>query len=327
MTEPIRWGILGTGGIASTFVTDIQAAGLAVSAVGSRRATRAEEFAGRFGIARAHASYEALVADPEVDVIYVATPHPFHAENALMAIAHGKHVLVEKPFTLNAAEAERVLTAADEAGVALLEAMWSRFLPQMVRIREIIASGTLGDVRTVLADHQQLLPSDPSHRLQSPELGGGALLDLAIYPVSLGVDLLGLPTGVLAHASMTATGVDRQTAIILEHEGGRQSVSHSALDTAGPVRAAIVGTLARIEIDRTWYAPTTFRVIDPDGRVLESFEPASGEQGMRYEALELERMIRAGERESPVLPHAETLAIMRTLDDIRARIGLRYPGE
>lgn len=327
MTEPIRWGILGTGGIAATFVTDIQAAGLEVSAVGSRRASSAEEFAGRFSIARAHSSYEALVADPEVDVVYVATPHPFHAENALLAIAHGKHVLVEKPFTLNAAEAERVLTAAADAGVALLEAMWSRFLPQMVRIREIIAAGTLGDVRSVLADHQQLLPSDPSHRLQSPELGGGALLDLAIYPVSLGVDLLGLPTGVLAHASMTATGVDRQTAIILEHEGGRQSVSHSALDTAGPVRAAIVGTLARIEIDRTWYAPTTFRVIDPDGRVLESFEPASGEQGMRYEAFELERMIRAGERESPVLPHAETLAIMRTLDDIRSRIGLRYPGE
>jgi predicted dehydrogenase len=327
MTEPIRWGILGTGGIAATFVTDIQAAGLTVSAVGSRRAASAEEFAGRFGFARAHASYEALAADPEVDVIYVATPHPFHAENALLAISHGKHVLVEKPFTLNAAEAERVLTAADEAGVALLEAMWSRFLPQMVRIREIIAAGTLGDVRTVLADHQQLLPSDPSHRLQSPELGGGALLDLAIYPVSLGVDLLGLPTGVLAHASMTATGVDRQTAIILEHEGGRQSVSHSALDTAGPVRAAIVGTLARIEIDRTWYAPSTFRVIDPDGRVLESFEPESGEQGMRYEAFEIERMIRAGERESPVLPHAETLAIMRTLDEIRSRIGLRYPGE
>ncbi|WP_291041895.1 Gfo/Idh/MocA family oxidoreductase [Herbiconiux sp.] len=327
MTEPIRWGILGTGGIAATFVTDIQAAGLTVSAVGSRRAASAEEFAGRFGIARAHASYEALVADPEVDVIYVATPHPFHAENALLAISHGKHVLVEKPFTLNAAEAERVLIAADEAGVALLEAMWSRFLPQMVRIREIIAAGTLGDVRTVLADHQQLLPSDPSHRLQSPELGGGALLDLAIYPVSLGVDLLGLPTGLLAHASMTATGVDRQTAIILEHEGGRQSVSHSALDTAGPVRAAIVGTLARIEIDRTWYAPTTFRVIDPDGRVLERFAPESGEQGMRYEAFELERMIRAGERESPVLPHAETLAIMRTLDEIRSRIGLRYPGE
>jgi predicted dehydrogenase len=325
--EALRWGILGSGGIAATFVTDIQAAGLTVAAVGSRRIETAEEFAGRFGIARAHGSYEALVADPEIDVIYVATPHPFHAENALLAIEHGKHVLVEKPFTLTAAEAERVVEAAAEAGVALLEAMWTRFLPQSVRLREIIAAGTLGDVRTVFADHQQLLPADPTHRLNAPELGGGALLDLAIYPISFGVDVLGLPTRILASATMTATGVDRQTAVILEHEGGRQSVSHSALDTAGPVRAAIVGTRARIEIDRTWYAPTAFRVVDPEGLVIESFEPTAGEQGMRYEAFELERMIRAGERESPLLPHSETVAIMGILDEVRAQIGLRYPGE
>ncbi|MFB2586898.1 Gfo/Idh/MocA family protein [Herbiconiux liukaitaii] len=327
MTETIRWGILGTGGIAASFVTDIQAAGLTVSAVGSRRAETAEAFAARFGIPAAHGSYEELAADPEVDVIYIATPHPFHAENALLAISHGKHVLVEKPFTLNAAEAERVVAAAADAGVALMEAMWSRFLPQMVRLREIVAAGTLGDVRTVLADHEQLLPSDPDHRLNAPELGGGALLDLAIYPVSFGVDVLGIPTRVLAHATMTATGVDRQTAIILEHEGGRQSVSHSALDTAGPVRAAVVGTKARIELERTWYAPSTFRVIDPEGEVLETFTPTAGEQGMRYEAFELERVIRAGERESPLLPHLETIAIMRVLDEVRTQIALRYPNE
>ncbi|MFB2581040.1 Gfo/Idh/MocA family protein [Herbiconiux sp. P15] len=327
MTETIRWGILGTGGIAASFVTDIQAAGLTVSAVGSRKVETAEAFAARFGIPAAHGSYEELAADPEVDVIYIATPHPFHAENALLAISHGKHVLVEKPFTLNAAEAERVVAAAADAGVALMEAMWSRFLPQMVRLREIVAAGTLGDVRTVLADHEQLLPSDPDHRLNAPELGGGALLDLAIYPVSFGVDVLGIPTRVLAHATMTATGVDRQTAIILEHEGGRQSVSHSALDTAGPVRAAVVGTKARIELERTWYAPSTFRVIDPEGEVLETFTPTAGEQGMRYEAFELERVIRAGERESPLLPHLETIAIMRVLDEVRTQIALRYPNE
>jgi predicted dehydrogenase len=326
MTE-LRWGILGTGGIASHFVADLLATGHTVTAVGSRSQQSADEFAGRFGIGTGHPDYEALVTDPAVDIVYVATPHPFHAENALLAIEAGKHVLIEKPFTVNAVEAQRIADAAAQAGVVVMEAMWTRFLPHMVRLREIIAAGTLGDVRTVIADHDQKLPSDPGHRLNDPALGGGSLLDLGIYPVSFAVDVLGLPTTVLAHATMSATGVDRQTALIFGHEGGRQSMSHCELDAAGPTRAAVIGTEARIEIDGVWYAPSSFSVIAPDGSVLERFDRPAEARGLHYEASELERVITAGGAESPLMPIAQSVAIMGVLDEVRAQIGLRYPGE
>ena len=327
MSDAVRWGILGTGGIAGMFVTDLQAAGLTVTAVGSRSQESADAFAGRFGIGTAHPSYEALAADPEVDVIYVATPHPFHAENALVAIAGGKHVLVEKPFTLTAPEAERIAAAADDAGVVVMEAMWTRFLPHMARLREIIAAGTIGDVRTIIADHDQKLPSDPAHRINDPALGGGGLLDLAIYPVSFAIDILGLPTAILAHATFSDTGVDRQTAMIFEHEGGRQSLSHSAIDAPGPVQASVIGTEGRIELDRSWYEATSFTVYGADGAQLERYEQPVVSRGMQYQAIELERVIAAGESGSPLLPLAESVAIMGVLDRIREQIGLRYPGE
>lgn len=327
MPNGLRWGILGTGGIATAFATDLQQNGFQLTAVGSRSEESAGEFAARFGGITAHASYEQLVADPQVDVVYVATPHPFHERNALLAIRAGKHVLVEKAFTVNEHQAESIVAAAREAGVVVLEAMWTRFLPHMVRIREIIAAGTLGDVRTVLAEHNQKLPSDPKHRLNNPDLGGGALLDLGIYPVSFAVDILGVPTGVVAKATMTATGVDRQTAIILEHEGGRQSVLHAALDTAGPTTASILGTEARIDIDRTWYASTTFRVIDSKQNVIEEFDQPVTSRGMQYQAWELERVVAAGELTSPLLPAEQSVAIMGVLDEVRRQIGLVYPGE
>jgi predicted dehydrogenase len=327
MSKTVRWGILGTGGIARAFATDLNAVGLTIAAVGSRSQESADRFAAEFGIPTAYPSYEALVADPDIDVIYIATPHTFHAENALLAIGAGKNVLVEKAFTINAAQARQIQQAAEAAGVAVLEAMWTRFLPHMVRLREIIAAGTLGEVRTVLADHGQRLPSDPSHRINDPALGGGALLDLAIYPVSFAIDVLGLPTRILASATLGDTGVDQQTALIFEHEGGRQSVSHSAIDTAGPVRASVIGTEARVDIDRTWYAPTSFTVTNSEGEVLERFEQPVVSRGMEYQALEFERMLAAGERESPLLPVAESVAIMAVLDEVRAQIGLHYPGE
>jgi predicted dehydrogenase len=327
MSESIRWGILGTGGIAHSFVTDLIAAGLTVTAVGSRSQESADRFASEYGIAAAHPSYEALAADADVDVIYIATPHPFHADNALLAIANGKHVLVEKPFTLNAVEAARVMEAAAAAGVVVMEAMWTRFLPHMVRIREIIAAGTLGDVRTIIADHDQKLPTDPKHRINNPDLGGGSLLDLGIYPVSFAVDILGIPDRIISHASLTETGVDRQTALIFEHSGGRQSLLHCALDTAGPVTASVIGTDARIEIERVWYAPTSFTVTSHTDEVLERFEQPVDSRGMQFQAIELERVIREGAGASPLLPVAQSVAIMGVLDEVRAQIGLRYPGE
>lgn len=323
----LRWGILGTGGIARLFTADLNTAGLTVAAVGSRTQASADAFAAEFGIPAAHGSYEALAADPDVDVIYISTPHPFHAEGTALALEHGKHVLVEKPFTLNAEEAERVVALAARKGLVVLEAMWTRWLPHMVRVRELIASGLLGDVRTLIADHTQKLPADPAHRIQAPELGGGALLDLGIYPVSFAWDLFGQPTAVHAISSPTPTGVDRQTAIILGFEGGRQAVLHTQLDVRGPNTAVILGTEARIEIDAVWYTPTSFRVIDNANNVLESYTSEVAGRGMQYQAIALEQMVAAGETSTEVLPPAESIGIMATLDEVRRQIGLRYPSE
>lgn len=325
MESTLRWGILATGNIARSFAGDLRDAGITMTAVGSRRAAAAADFAAEFGIARAHGSYEQLVADPEVDAIYVATPHPMHVEAALLAIDAGKHVLVEKPFTLSQPEARLIAERAEQRGVVAMEAMWTRFLPHMVRVRELIAEGAIGEVRTVIADHTQSLPTDPDHRLQNPELGGGALLDLGIYPVSFAVDILGLPTAVQAHAAMTPTGVDRQTAMIFSYDDGRQAVLHCALDTAGSNRAVVIGTEGAIEIDRVWYTPTTVRQYDRSWALLETFDEAVATKGMHFQALELERRV-AGQAPT-TLAIDESVAIMGVLDEVRRIIGLRYPGE
>jgi predicted dehydrogenase len=323
----LRWGILGTGWIAHQQTTDLLGNGFVVSAIGSRSQATADAFAAEFGIPTAHGSYEALVADPNVDAIYVSTPHPSHAAGATLALNAGKHVLLEKPFTLNAGEARAVVELAASKNLVVLEAMWSRFLPHMLRIREIIAAGTLGEVRTVLADHNQNLPKDPKHRINNPELGGGALLDLGIYPVSVAYDVFGAPSTIRATASMTTTGVDRQTAIVLGFADGQQAVLHTALDTLGPNRAAVIGTLGRIEIESVWYNPTAFTVYDNEGAIIEQFDQPVRNRGMQYQAWELERLVAEGQVAGDILPAAESVQIMETLDEVRRQIGLVYPGE
>jgi predicted dehydrogenase len=328
MSQSLRWGILGTGWIAEQQVGDLKANGFTVTAVGSRSQSSADAFAAKFGIPAAHPSYEALVADPEVDAIYVATPHPFHAENTELALNAGKHALVEKPFTLNRAEADRLVALAAEKGLVVLEAMWTRYLPTMVRLREIIAAGTLGDVRTVIADHNQNLPKDPEHRINNPDLGGGALLDLGIYPVSFAWDVLGEPETVYATAAKTATGVDRQTAIVLGYAEGRQAVLHTALDTAGPNTASVIGTDGWIAVDSVFYNPTSFTVFDSSGAQVERYEPEEfAGRGMHWQAEELERLVAAGETAGEILSPSESAAIMGTLDEVRRQIGLVYPTE
>ncbi|TFD52939.1 Gfo/Idh/MocA family oxidoreductase [Cryobacterium frigoriphilum] len=324
----IRWGILATGGIAHAFTGDLVKNGHSVQAVGSRSAGAADAFAAEFGIPTAHGSYEALVADPQVDVVYVATPHPFHEGNARLALEAGKHVVIEKAFALNAREARAIVDLAASKNLLVMEAMWTRFLPHMVRIREIIAAGTLGDVHTLIADHCQNLPAEPAHRLNSLALGGGALLDLGIYPISFASSLLGVPESIVASATFKPTGADAQVATIFRYPGGAIASTLSASDTLGPNTAVILGTLGRIEIDAVWYAPTTFRVYSASNDLLETFVTGhlSG-RGMYFEAQEAERLIRAGQVSSAVMPAEETVAIMQSLDAVRAQIGLRYPGE
>ena len=327
MADKLRWGILATGWIAELFTQDLLMAGHRVSAVGSRSQASADRFAARFGIPTAHGSYAALAADPGVDIIYVATPHPLHADNAIMALNAGKHVLIEKPFTINAIEAQAIVDLAASKGLVALEAMWTRFLPHMRRIREIVASGVLGEVRSVLADHTRDLPDDPAHRLNAMELGGGALLDLGIYPISFAVDILGLPTEISAMARFKATGADAEVATMFRHADGAMSVTLSTSDNGGPNVATILGTAGRIAIDSTWYVPTSFRVYDSNDRVIEAYTSSVEGRGMQFQAAEMERLVTAGLLGGDILPPEETVAIMQTLDTIRAQIGLRYPSE
>ena len=328
MGERVRWGILATGGIAANFTDDLLKHGHVVGAVGSRRLESAQDFAEKHGIARAHGSYEALCADPEIDAIYVATPHPMHAENAKLALSNGKHVLVEKSFTVNAREAQEVADLAAERGLVAMEAMWTRYLPHMVRIREILAEGLLGEVRSVVAEHLQDLPDDPAHRLNDLKLGGGALLDLGIYPISFTFDVLGAPRTIAAVARMhEATGADRTLATLFTYESGAIAQTISASDTAGRNIAAIHGTDGRIEIDKTWYAPTSFRRYLGKDELVETYESQVTGRGMQYQAAELERLVAAGEIANDILPPAQSVAIMACLDEIRRQIGLSYPGE
>jgi predicted dehydrogenase len=327
MSPSLRWGIMGTGGIAHLQTRDLVDNGFTVAAVGSRSQTAADAFAAEFGIPTAHASYEALVADPSVDVIYVSTPHPFHAPGANLALAAGKHVLLEKPFTVTAGEARQVVGLAAERGLVVLEAMWTRFLPQSVRVRKLIADGAIGEPRALIADHNQLLPRDPAHRINSLALGGGALLDLGIYPVSFAHELFGVPTRIAAIGELSPTGVDRQTSILLGFDGGRQAVLQTALDTPGPNTAMVIGTAGRIQFDAVWYTPTTVTVFDARGRVVERLEPTETSRGMQYQAAELERLVAAGDLGGSILPPAESVSIMETLDEVRRQIGLVYPSD
>jgi predicted dehydrogenase len=327
MATGLRWGILATGWIADLFVKDLLMTGRTVTAVGSRSQQSADRFAARFGIPKAHGSYEALVADPNVDIVYVATPHPMHATNATMALAAGKHILVEKPFTINAAEARRIVDLATSKKLVALEAMWTRFLPHMVRIREIVASGLLGDVRSVIANHTRDLPDDPQHRLNALELGGGALLDLGIYPISFAWDILGKPEQITAMARFKPTGADAEVATLFRHAGGAISVTISTSDNPGRNVASILGSKGRIEIDATWCVPTTYRVFDNQDKLIEERTyPVEG-RGMQYQAAEVERLISAGQLAGDILPPSETVEIMATLDAIRQQIGLKYPSE
>ena len=326
MIKEMRWGILSTGLIADQFTRDVQRlSDHKVVAVGSRSLEKANEFADRFSIKNRHGSYLELFNDPEVDGIYVATHHPLHARDTIAALSAGKPVLCEKPFAMSYEETKAMVDKAREKNLLLMEAMWARYLPHMVRIREIIKSGVLGEIISVRADHGQWFKLDPEFRLFKPELGGGALFDLGIYVVSFASMVLGTPERVTARSTKAFTGVDGQTSIILEYKSGAQAILTATNLAATPNRALIVGRDARIEIDRTFYAPTTFRVINNKDEIIDGWDKKYVGHGLREEAAEFARCLRSGEKESPMMPLAETLSIMKTLDEVKNQIGLNFP--
>jgi predicted dehydrogenase len=321
MSTPLRWGILGTGRIAGQFTDDLRRSGAGHPvAAGSRTLASAERFVAEHGAGRPHGSYEALVADPDVDAVYIATPHPVHHDNALLAIAAGKPVLVEKAFTMDASEAMSVVSAARRAGVFAMEAMWTRCLPHITAIKELVASGALGDLVSVSADHGQWFAPDPGSRLFAPELGGGALLDLGVYVVSFASMVLGPPDRVVSLVEPAFTGVDGQTSILLHHPGGAHAVLTCTSSARTPTTASIVGTDGRIEIDRRFYAPTSWTFHPRDGEPIH--HPADHRHhGLWYEAAEVARCLNDGLLESPLMPLDETVAIMATMDAVVGAAG------
>jgi predicted dehydrogenase len=322
----IAWGILGPGNISKKFATGLDSVPDAkIMAVGSRNLKRANEFADAFNIPTAYDSYEALVADPNVDVIYIGTPHSFHKEHTLLCLNAGKHVLCEKPFAINTAEASEMIAAARENGLFLMEAMWSRFLPTLVKTRTLIADGAIGEVRMVQADFGFRAGVNPEGRLFNPALGGGALLDVGIYPLSLAHMVLGTPDRLTSLAHLGETGVDEGTAFILGYDQGQMAVLSTAIRTNTPHEAFIIGTSGWIKIHGPWWASDNLTLqINGQEDIISC--PIVG-NGYNYEAEEVGSCIRSGRLESEIMPLDETLAIMRLMDEIRAQIGLRYPME
>lgn len=327
----IRWGVLGPGGIAHAFA-DAVAVGTAstVVAVGSRSLERAQAFAAQFGIERSHGSYADLVADPDVDAVYVASPHSEHHAHALLALSAGKPVLVEKAFTQNAAQAREVFAAAERDGLLAAEAMWSRYLPHYDVVRQAVESQLIGELVSVFADHgQRLYPGGPA-RLSQPELAGGALLDLGVYPISFADCVMGPATSVHASGTLTDLGVDAQSNLLVANAAGAQAVLACTMSAVTPGTAVVAGTEARLELTGAFYgADCTVTLVGRDGSVLDRREGglADDVRGFSYEAAEFARALDAGHRETATMPRAATLRVMDTMDEVRRQLGVRYPNE
>jgi len=330
LAEKVRWGVLATGGIAAAFTADlIDMPDAEVVAVASRTEPSAKAFAERFGIPRAYGEWSALADDENVDVVYVATPHSAHRAAAGLCLEAGRAVLCEKAFTLNAREAGELVQLARSRGQFLMEAMWMYCNPLVRRMKALVDDGAIGDVRTIQADFGLAGPFPPSHRLRDPAQGGGALLDLGVYPVSFAQLLLGEPSDVVSRAVLSDEGVDLQTGALLSWESGALASVHCSVHGGTPVAASVTGSKGRIDIPDGFFYPDHF-VVHRDGHDPEEFqaEPSAGPRNsLKHEAAEVMRALRAGETESPLVPLDGSLAVMRTLDAIRNQIGVHYPQE
>ncbi|MUG44378.1 Gfo/Idh/MocA family protein [Paenibacillus woosongensis] len=323
----IRWGIMGTGWIAEKFAADLTHVSNGEGmAVGSRTLNSANQFAAKFNIPRAYGSYEELVSDPEIDAIYVATPHPFHRDNVITALRGGKAVLCEKPFTVNSRELEEIIAFAKEKRLFLMEAMWTRFLPPIVQVRQWLEEGRIGEVKLLKAEFGFRSDWNPSGRLLNPELGGGALLDAGIYPVSFASMIFGPnPEQVWSTAHIGETGVDEHFSILLDYGQGRSASLHGAVRLALTNEAYIYGTEGSIHIPSFLNAAKA--VLHVNGQEPVEVKDDRTAVGYAFEAEEVGRCLLAGETESSAITLAESLGIMQLLDQLRAQWGLKYPFE
>lgn len=324
--DTLRWGILSTGHIAHQFAIGLQSAKDAkMVAVGSRNQASAEAFAKEFDIPNVHASYEALVNDPDVDAIYIGTPHVFHADNIKLCLNAGKHILCEKPITINSPELESCIALAQEKNLFLMEAMWTRFVPAIVETQKLVASGVIGDIRLIKADFSFYMPIQPEHRAFNPQLGGGALLDVGVYPIWFTTFFLGMPESVQSHAIIGESGVDEQCTMLLSYP------SASALLSAGITgelrnEAVIKGTKGKIIVQSPFWVPDRITVHIYGEEAEERHIPYDG-NGYNYEAEAVHKAINAGKIEHEIVSQAESIATMKMMDAMRHDWGLSYPQE
>jgi predicted dehydrogenase len=328
--ESIGWGVLGPGRIARSFARDLALVpdGRLVAA-GSRSLERAEAFTAEFG-GTAHGSYEELVADPAVDVVYVASPHALHVEHTMLALDAGKAVLCEKPMTLEASTTADLFAAAEERGLFLMEAMWSACHPTLLTLQRLLASGAHGTARQVHADLGFVVDSGPDDRLLDPALGAGALLDMGIYPLTLAQMVLGDPEKLTAVANLSESGIDLDIAIAGLYPGGATAALTASMTSHSPRTASIATDVGRFDLESGFHHPERILWTSYDGKVgtstwIEPDEPVIG-AGYGNEVVEVHRCLRAGALTSDLVPPSQTLGLMRQMDDLRAQIGVQYAG-
>ncbi|MFN8053567.1 MAG: Gfo/Idh/MocA family oxidoreductase [Acidimicrobiales bacterium] len=319
----VRWGVAGTGRISGRFADAMGwVDGGRIVAVGSRTARAAEEYGDRYGVERRHHSYDSLAADPEVDAVYIGTPHSRHETDAVRFLEAGKHVLCEKPMALSAAQVRRMRDAAVDHGRFLMEALWSRFLPSYVRLSDLLAEGRIGPIRQVEASFGFEAKFEPSHRLFDRALGGGALLDLGIYPLQLCSLVLGGPDRIEAVAHVGSTGVDEQIAALLHHPDGALGVVQASLRSSLRCDARIVGETGVIDLPAFMHRPDHLIVTSAGG--IERIDAGWDGDGMQFQIAEVHRCLAAGLTESPVVPLDESLRLATTMDTILRQVGVAY---
>jgi predicted dehydrogenase len=329
MREKIRWGILGCGNIANKFASDLTLVEDAeLVAVASRDDQKAIEFTSKHPAKFAFGSYEDLVSCPEVDVIYIATPHGFHHEHAMLCIKHKKSVLCEKAFALNVFQAKEMIQAARSGGVFIMEAFWTKFLPQYQKVAAIIKEGQIGEIKLIQADFGFKAPLPLSQRLYEPLLGGGALLDIGIYPVFLAISLLGRPIEVCAAIKPFPSGVDQQIVAVLKFASGAVANISATFEAVSPVEGTIVGTDGYLKMTNRFHNATANVELIKNAQVVDIGEMhrESG-YGYQFEARHVGECLKKGLIESTVMSHDDTLLLMETLDRIRATCGIRYPAD
>jgi dihydrodiol dehydrogenase / D-xylose 1-dehydrogenase (NADP) len=329
MESIVQWGILGCGKIAIKLATGLQSSpNSRLLATGSRSIEKARKFAKEYGAERSYGSYEELVNDADIDAIYVATPHPMHREHSILALRAGKAVLCEKPFAMNTAEALEMVSVAREEGRFLMEAMWSRFLPLIRKTREMVQSGVIGELRMLQADFGFRTAPDPTSRLFDPNLGGGGLLDVGIYPISLASFLFGRqPSRIATLAEIGDTGVDEQAGILFGYPDGGLALLATGVRTTTSHEATIMGTDGYIRLHGPWWRGAAGMTLNLQGKEPESIDIPLDGNGYNYEVDEVSGCVLSGKTESGHMSLDESLAVIKTMDIVRSEWGLRYPME